>query len=157
MTIILSALVSPLSFRFRGRASLELELIALRHQVTVLRRQRPGRPKLFRADRLLWVWLYRIWPQALHVMGLVKPATVIQWHRKGFRTLLAMEIRIRPSGTAQDAQGDPRSDPQNKHRQSAVGCAPDPRRAVQARYRSEPSHRRQIHARATRSPVPDLA
>jgi putative transposase len=85
MTIILSALVSLLSFCFRGRTSLELELIALRHQVTVLRRQRPGRPKLFRADRLLWVWLYRIWPQALHVMVLVKPATVIQWHRKGSR------------------------------------------------------------------------
>jgi putative transposase len=85
MIIILSALVSLLSFRFRGRASLELELIALRHQVTVLRRQRPSRPKLFRADRLLWVWLYRIWPQALHIMVLVKPATVIQWHRKGFR------------------------------------------------------------------------
>src|SRR3982074_229560 len=43
MIIILSALVSLLSFRFRGRASLELELIALRHQVTVLRRQRPTR------------------------------------------------------------------------------------------------------------------
>src|ERR1700720_1601213 len=85
MIIILSALVSLLSFRFRGRASLELELIALRHQVTVLRRQRPGRPKLFRADRLLWVWLSRISPQALHVMVLVKPATVLQWHRKGFR------------------------------------------------------------------------
>src|SRR6266849_4561157 len=85
MIFILSALVSLLSFRLRGRASLELELIALRHQVTVLRRQHPGRPKLFRADRLLWVWLYRIWPQALHIMVLVKPATVLQWHRKGFR------------------------------------------------------------------------
>jgi hypothetical protein len=85
MIIILSALVSVLSFRFRGRASLELELIALRHQVTVLRRQRPSRPKLFRADRLLWVWLYRFWPRALHIMVLVKPATVIQWHRKGFQ------------------------------------------------------------------------
>jgi hypothetical protein len=48
MIIILSALVSLLSFRFRGRASLELELIALRHQVTVLRRQRPSRPRLGR-------------------------------------------------------------------------------------------------------------
>ena len=85
MIRVLSALVSLLSFRLRGRASLELELIALRHQVTVLRRLRPGRPRLFRADRLLWVWLYRIWPQALHAMVLVKPATVIQWHRKGFR------------------------------------------------------------------------
>src|SRR5260370_3716144 len=85
MIPLFSALISLLSFRLRSRASLELELIALRHQVAVLRRQRPGRPKLFCADRLLWVWLYRIWPQALHAMVLVKPATVIQWHRKGFR------------------------------------------------------------------------
>ena len=96
MLIILSALVSLLSFRFRGRASLELELIAFRHQVTVLRRQRPSRPKLFRADRLLWVWLYRIWPQALHIMVLVKPATVIQWHHIAFGMLLAMAINVRP-------------------------------------------------------------
>jgi transposase InsO family protein len=85
MITVLCALVSLLCFRLRGRASLELELIALRHQVAVLRRQRPGRPKLFRADRLLWVCLYRLWPQALNAMVLVKPNTVIQWHRKGFR------------------------------------------------------------------------
>ena len=78
MTAVLSAVVSFLSFRRRGRASLELELVALRHHVAALRRST-------RADRLLWVWLYRIWPQALHIMVLVKPATVIQWHRKGFR------------------------------------------------------------------------
>src|SRR4030081_925036 len=85
MVAVLSALLSLLSFRFRGRASLELELIALRHQVTVLRRQRPGRPRLFSTDRLLWTWLYRLWPQVLNTMVLVKPATVVQWHRKGFR------------------------------------------------------------------------
>ena len=85
MITILSALVSLLSFRLRSRASLELELVALRHQVAVLRRQRKGRFPLSSTDRLLWVWLYRIWPQALNAMVLVKPATVIQWHRKGFR------------------------------------------------------------------------
>ena len=85
MIALLSAVGSLLSFRVRSRASLELELVALRHQLTVLRRQRPGRPRLFSADRLLWVWLYRIWPQVLDAMVLVKPATVIQWHRKGFR------------------------------------------------------------------------
>jgi putative transposase len=53
--------------------------------VTVLRRQHPGRPRLVSADRLLWTWLYRIWPQILNTMVLVKPAPVIQWHRKGFR------------------------------------------------------------------------
>jgi transposase InsO family protein len=98
MIIILSALVSLLACRFRGRVSLELELIALRHQLTVLRRQRPGRPRLFRADRLLWVWLYRIWPQALHIMVLVKPTTVIQWHRKGFRLYWRWRSRSRHPG-----------------------------------------------------------
>src|ERR1700730_11911186 len=66
--------------------ALELELVTLRHQVTVLRRQRPGQLRLFSTDRLLWVWLYRVWPQVLNAMVLVKPATVVQWHRKGFRT-----------------------------------------------------------------------
>jgi hypothetical protein len=107
MIFILSALVSLLTFRFRGRASLELELIALRHQVTVLRRQSPSRPKLFRADRLLWVWLYRIWPQALHIMVLVKLATRDPVASQRLSTLLAMAIKIWPSGTAQDAQGNP--------------------------------------------------
>src|SRR3982074_385928 len=85
MLTLLSAVGSLLSFRVRSRASLELELVALRHQLTVLRRQRPGRPRLFSTDRLLWVWLYRIWPQVLNAMVLVKPATVLDWHRKGFR------------------------------------------------------------------------
>lgn len=75
MITILSAFISVLSFR--GRASLELELVALRHQVAVLRRQRKGRFRLFSTDKLLRVWLYRIWPQALNAMVLVKPATVI--------------------------------------------------------------------------------
>jgi len=85
MLTLLSALGSLLSFRVRSRLTLELELVALRHQLTVLRRQRPGKPRLFSADRLLWVWLYRIWPQVLDAMVLVKPATVLDWHRKGFR------------------------------------------------------------------------
>lgn len=85
MSTILSALVSLLSFRVRSRASLELELVALRHQVAVLRRRRPGQLQLSSTDRLLWVWLYRVWPRILDAMVLVKPATVIQWHRNGFR------------------------------------------------------------------------
>ena|SRR5438552_68113 len=92
MVAILSAVVSIFAFRFRSRASLEFELIAVRHQLTVLRRQRPGRPQLSSLDRLLWVWLYRIWPQVIDAMVLVKPATVVQWHRKGVRVLLALAI-----------------------------------------------------------------
>jgi transposase InsO family protein len=85
MGSILSAVVLLFAFRFRSRASLEIELMAVRHQLAVLRRQRPGRPQLSSLDRLLWVWLYRIWPQVTDAMVLVKPVTVVQWHRKGFR------------------------------------------------------------------------
>ena len=78
-------IVAVLARRFRGRAVVELENLALRHQLHVLRRQRPGRLRLFTIDRLLWVWLYRLWPRCLDTMVLVKPATVVQWHRQGFR------------------------------------------------------------------------
>jgi hypothetical protein len=76
---LLAAIASLLSFRIRSRASLELEVIALRHQLGVLKRQRPGRSRLFCADRLLWVLLYRISPRAIDAMILVKPTTVLQW------------------------------------------------------------------------------
>ena len=85
MLTLLRFIVSLLVRRFHSRAVLELENLALRHQLHVLRRQRPGRPRLFAIDRLLWVWRYRVWPRCPEVMVLVKPATVIQWHRQGFR------------------------------------------------------------------------
>src|SRR6266704_1187633 len=85
MVAILSAVVSIFAFRFRSRASLELKLIALQHQLAILRRQRPGRPQLSSLDRLLGVWLYRIWPQVVDAMVLVNPATVVQWQRNVVR------------------------------------------------------------------------
>src|SRR6202140_147404 len=89
------ALLSWLAGRFRSRAELELEVIALRHQLAVLRRQRPGRTQLFARDRLLWIWLYRVWPRGLNIMVLVKPATVVQWHRQGFRLYWRWRSRSR--------------------------------------------------------------
>jgi len=87
-----------LTRRFRSRAVVELENLALRYQLHVLRRQRPGRLRLFTLDRLLWVLLYRLWPRCLEVMVLVKPATVIQWHRQGFRLFWRWRSRSgRPS------------------------------------------------------------
>jgi hypothetical protein len=92
------SMVSVVARRFRSRAVLELENLALRHQLHVLRRQRPGRPRLLTIDRLLWVWLYRLWPRCLEAMVLVKPATVVQWHRQGFRLFWRWRSRSgRPS------------------------------------------------------------
>jgi hypothetical protein len=99
MVAILAAVVSIFVFRFRSRATLELRLIALQHQMSVLRRQRPGRAQLSSLDRLLWVLLYRIWPKVIDAMVLVKPATVVE--------LVLLAMAIPSSGTAQDQPGHP--------------------------------------------------
>src|ERR1700720_417650 len=98
MLMLVRSIVSRLVCRFRSRAGLELENLALHHQLRVLRRQRPGRPFLFAVDRLLWIWLYRLWRRCLEVMVLVKPATVVQGHRQGFRLFWRWRSRAgRPS------------------------------------------------------------
>src|SRR6202790_5303573 len=98
MLTLLRSIGSVVACRFRSRAVLELEVLALRHQLNVLRRQRPGRPRLFVIDRVLWVLLYRVWPRCLDAMVLVKPATVVQWHRQGFRLFWRWRSRSgRPS------------------------------------------------------------
>jgi hypothetical protein len=71
---------------FRARAVLQAEILALRHQLLVLQRSsRPHKPRLCWADRLLWVWLSRLWNDWRSTLLLVKPETVIAWHREGFR------------------------------------------------------------------------
>lgn len=83
-TLFLSVL-SALWSSFRTRAALNLEVLALRHQINVLRRSQRGRVRLNSADRLLWVWLARLWSGWRSTLIIVKPETVIAWHRKGFR------------------------------------------------------------------------
>ena len=95
----------------------------------VLRRQCPGRLGLFSTDRLLWVWLYRVWPQVLNALAVVKPATVIQWHRKG------LAVAITSSGTIQD-QTEIGDLIRQMRDQPTLGCAVHPRRTAQARPRS---------------------
>src|SRR5207302_4743900 len=85
VTIILS-LFSSARQAFQTRAALQAEILALRHQLLVLRRSGRGhRLPLSRADRFLWVWLARFWSGWRSALVIVKPETVIAWHRKGFR------------------------------------------------------------------------
>lgn len=71
---------------FRSRLLLQAEILALRHQLLVLQRANRGR-KLYlsRSDRVLWVWLSRLWNDWRSALLIVKPDTVIAWHRQGFR------------------------------------------------------------------------
>src|SRR5712664_2566628 len=71
---------------FRARAVLQAEILALRHQLLVLQRSsRPHKLRLGWADRVLWVWLSRLWNDWRSALLIVKPETVVAWHRKGFR------------------------------------------------------------------------
>jgi hypothetical protein len=89
---LLPALFTSISASFRSRAALQLEILALRHQLGVL--QRSGkRPKLTPADRFLWAWLCEVWNDWRSPLVLVQPATVIGWHRKGFRLFWTGKIR----------------------------------------------------------------
>ena len=70
---------------FRSHAYREAEIMFLRHQLLVLRRSAPRRPRLCTADRLIFVWLYRLFPSRLGAAIIFKPETLVRWHRSGFR------------------------------------------------------------------------
>jgi len=70
---------------FRSRAALEAEILVLRHQLNILRRSSPKRMTLSSIDRLLLVGLYRLAPWTLDALNIIRPATLLRWHRAGFR------------------------------------------------------------------------
>jgi putative transposase len=87
-----SALFASLLASFRRRAALQVEILALRHQLGVLQRS-VKRPKLSATDRILWVWLSSVWNEWRTSVFIVKAATVIAWHRKGFRLFWTWKVR----------------------------------------------------------------
>jgi len=90
---------SPTLFSiFRSRAALELENLALRHQIGVLQRSVRKRPRLTPLDRLLWVWLFAIWSDWRSALAIVQPETVIAWHRKSFRLFWTWKVRLGKTG-----------------------------------------------------------
>jgi hypothetical protein len=95
MTEFVLALLVALRVFFRTRRDTALEILALRQQVEVLKRKRP-RPPLNSVDRLFWTTLRRIWSRWAEVLVIVKPETVVGWHRAGFR--LYWRWRSRPHG-----------------------------------------------------------
>src|SRR5580704_14152061 len=84
MTDLFKLILCILASRFKARATLEAENLVLRQQVIVLRRRTLKRPHLNNTDRFLFVWLYRWFPSVLEVVAIVRPETIIRWHRAGF-------------------------------------------------------------------------
>jgi hypothetical protein len=81
LCFVLAVLAAP----FKSRMRLEAENAVLRHQLTVLRRRLQGRVRLTTNDRWFFIQLYRWFPSILQVLTIIRPETLIHWHRSGFR------------------------------------------------------------------------
>jgi len=93
MLIFLATFLPTLSSILRSRAALQLENLALRHQIGVLQRSARRRPKLTSRDRLLWMCLSRLWSDWRSALAIVQPETVLAWHRAGFRLFWTWKVR----------------------------------------------------------------
>jgi hypothetical protein len=123
----------------KPRPQLEAEIVILRHQLNLLQRRAPRRPHLRWVDRALFIWLYRRCPRVLCAITIIRPETVLRWHRMGFAAYWRWKSRS-PGGRPRIAQ---------EVRELI-------RRMSQARHRGRPIHSFDLHGAAVRSSVADL-
>src|SRR5450631_1239256 len=98
MAALILSILGALRSGFRTRADLTIENLALRQQLANLRRI-SGRPRLRNSDRAFWVVLSRFWSRWADALVVVKPETVVRWHRAGFRLFWPWRSRAgTPSG-----------------------------------------------------------
>ena len=134
---------------FRSRAALEAEILVLRQQIIVLRRGKPTRLPFMATDKLVLGWVCRLFPNARDALAIVRPETVVRWHRAGFRSYWRWKSSRRPGRPVVPAEIR-EVDPRDEHCQSAVGSAADSWRTAQARDRYWADQRRQVHGAEAR-------
>src|SRR5476651_2204103 len=91
LCFVLAVLASP----FKSKLRLEAEDAVLRHQLIVVRRRLPGRVRLTNHDRWFFIQLYRWFPSILQVLTIIRPETLVRWHRAGFRCYWRWKSRPR--------------------------------------------------------------
>ncbi len=94
LTLLLVVLLHRLD---RASAASNFESLAVRQQLAALNRKTP-RPRLHASDRWFWVLISAFWPNWRHALAIVKPATVIDWHGKGFRLFWTWRSRSAGAG-----------------------------------------------------------
>ncbi|HUK09483.1 MAG TPA: hypothetical protein VLX09_16535, partial [Stellaceae bacterium] len=97
MSTVLTLFSALLASVRRSRVSRDAEILFLRQQLLVLRRTAPAKLRLRNTDRLIFVWLYRLFPSLLDSTIIFKPETLVRWHRGGFRLFWRWKSR-RPTG-----------------------------------------------------------
>src|SRR5262245_55908218 len=93
MIAFLLFLLNLLGLLFKSKSQLAAENAALRRQVIVLRRKVRGRVPLTDSDRLFFIQLHRWFPSALNAITIVRPETLLRWHRDGFRRYWRLKSR----------------------------------------------------------------
>ena len=96
MTQMLRLILRQIARTLRSRAELHAENLALCHQVEILKQRAPKRVRLTNGDRFLFTWLFRLWPDLAAAITIVRPETLVRWHRQGFRSY--WRWRSRPRG-----------------------------------------------------------
>ena len=139
----------------RSRAALEAEIWTLRQQINVLRRTAPKKLSFSAIDRLVFVGLYRLFPKVCDALAIVKPDTIVRWHRAGFRSYWRWKSR--------PCSGRPTVPLEIRRliREMSIanplwGSAADSRRVVQARHRRRTDERGQVYGQKTRTTVARL-
>src|SRR5262245_64542796 len=97
MVELLRLILHVMASLFRPRTKLVAEILILRQQLNVLRRQVSKRPQLSNTDRFLLVWLYRWFPSVLSAIAILRPETIIRWHRAGVQSYWRERSR-KPAG-----------------------------------------------------------
>ena len=100
LCFVLAVLASP----FKSKLRLEAENAALRYQLVVLRRKLKGRARLTSNDRWFFVQLYRWFPSILPAVMIIRPETLVRWHRAGFRRYWRWKSQRRGGRSQMDAE-----------------------------------------------------
>ena len=98
MRSVVIPLLIGLSASLRSRVELQTEIAALHQQLRILQRRSGSRPRLRPSDRIFWTWLSRLWPDWRRALVIVKPETVLAWHRRGFQLYWRWKSRERGPG-----------------------------------------------------------
>jgi hypothetical protein len=139
---------------FKSRRRLEAEILVLRHQLNVLQQRAPRRLYLTWADRALFVWLYRGFPRMLDAITIIRPETIVRWHRKGFSAF--WRWKSRPLGGRPQIDKEVRDLIRRMSFENPLCCAAYPRRASEARLRRRPVDSLEVHGTEARSTVANM-
>jgi hypothetical protein len=146
-----SSLLSLFTVWLKTRVDLRAENLMLRYQLDVLQRSIPKRVRMTKIDRLIFVWLYRLWPASIGAIRIIHPKTLIRWHREGFRLYWRWKSRPRNGRPRVSAELRALNSP-DEPTKSALGCTSDSRRIAEVGFRYQRGHGLKVSATATLRP-----